>query len=37
VPAVVVAHELKQYLPTPFIRYSAALMVGRWGFSWTVS
>lgn len=27
VPVVMVTHELKQYLPVPFIRYSAAVMV----------
>ena len=27
VPAAMVMHELKQYLPVPFIRYSAAVIV----------
>jgi hypothetical protein len=27
VPAVSVMHELRQYLPVPFVRYSAAVMV----------
>src|SRR5262245_10326645 len=27
VPAVSITHELRQYLPAPFIRYSAAVMV----------